>query len=100
MLPVDVTKSEWMCTLETVVSDQWSVASEYTAADSWRKEYRRYAWACVTFVACAKKALRRWCASAGLLRSLLFTISLGRVPELRKDELTTLAEIGALKIEI
>src|SRR6202050_1281271 len=31
MLPVDVTRSEWMCTLEAVVSGQWSVASETPA---------------------------------------------------------------------
>ncbi len=61
MLPVDVTRSEWMCTLEAV-SHQPSAKS-------------RYAWDCDTFVDCAKKALRRWCANARILRSLPFTIS-------------------------
>src|SRR5271163_2498936 len=34
MLPVDVTRSEWMCTLEAVVSGQWPVASKILRPDS------------------------------------------------------------------
>jgi error-prone DNA polymerase len=53
------------------------------------------AWACVMFAACVKKALRRWCANARAPFASIHDLT-RRVPELRKDELTTLAEIGAL----
>jgi error-prone DNA polymerase len=89
ILPVDVTRSEWMCTLETVVSDQCSEASNNNGAPVLRLGLR-----CV-------RGLREDNAQA-LVRERshapfdsIHDLS-RRVPELRKDELTTLAEIGAL----
>ena len=94
MLPVDATKSDWLCTLETVASDQWSVAGEYTAAE-WQKNMAlrlglRYV-----------RGLREEGAQALARERRLAPFTsihdlTRRVPELRKDELTTLAEIGAL----
>jgi error-prone DNA polymerase len=104
MLPVDVTKSEWMCTLEAMASDQGSVARDI-----------RVARALLPAKDGAKPALRlglryvrglREEAGQALVRErtrAAFTSIhdlTRRVPELRKDELTTLAAIGALnKIE-
>ncbi|MGB9283271.1 MAG: error-prone DNA polymerase, partial [Candidatus Sulfotelmatobacter sp.] len=98
MLPVDVARSEWMCTLETVVSGQLPVASKTTEQDVFR-------------AAGGTPALRlglryvRGLREEGALalvheraRAPFTSIHdlTRRVPELRKDELTTLAEIGAL----
>jgi error-prone DNA polymerase len=100
MLPVDVTCSEWRCTLEAVVSGQWPVASK----------------ACVARAPSPAKAgetpalrlglryvrgLREEAAQALVRERMLAPFAsihdlTRRVPELRKDELTTLAEIGAL----
>jgi error-prone DNA polymerase len=85
MLPVDVTCSEWMCTLETVVSGQWSVASKISLRLGLRyvRGLREES---------AQALVReRACAPFTSIHDLT-----RRVPELRKDELTTLAEIGAL----
>ena len=80
MLPLDVTKSYWKCTLEpSTVSHQPSVRLGLNYVRGVRER--------------AGQALVRE-------RSLAPFISIHdlarRVPELRKDELTTLAEIGAL----
>ena len=80
MLPMDVTKSDWKCTLESsTVSRQHSVRLGLNYARGLREP--------------AGQALVR-------ARSLSPFASIHdlacRVPELRKDELTTLAEIGAL----
>ncbi|MGA2644675.1 MAG: error-prone DNA polymerase [Candidatus Sulfotelmatobacter sp.] len=123
ILPVDVTHSEWMCTLETVVSDQLPVVSEVVGRSSLCSAQGRLG----TVVGqpepgCVARALLP--ASAGetpaLRLGLRYVRGLReegaqalvherrraaftsihdltrRVPELRKDELTTLAEIGAL----
>ncbi len=91
MLPVDVTCSEWMCSLEAVVSGQWSVASKTIAGGTpalrlglrYVRGLREEA---------AQALMReRACAPFASIHDLT-----RRVPELRKDELTTLAEIGAL----
>ena len=140
MLPVDVMQSEWMCTLETVVSSQLPVASEVVGRWSLVVGQDRIH---------SPAAERRQSAAHGLPRASRggvsrgeaeemenpalegrkkITVRLGlryvrglreeagqalvrerlrspftsihdltsRVPELRKDELTTLAEIGAL----
>src|SRR5271166_6369759 len=86
MLPVDVTRSEWMCTLETVVSGQLPVASGTPAL----RLGLRYV-----------RGLREEGAQALVrerTRAPFASIHdlTRRVPELRKDELTTLADIGAL----
>ncbi len=133
LLPVDVTKSEWNCTLETVVRSQVSVASnvvgrwslvvgqEQEDVRSPAAERRQNAahGASRGLDAGNEKApegrkkialrmglryvrgLREEAAQALVrerLRSPFTSIHdlTRRVPELRKDELTTLAEIGAL----
>jgi error-prone DNA polymerase len=90
MLPVDVTCSEWKCTLEAVVSGQWSVVSKTAGGTPALRLGLRYV-----------RGLREEGAQALVrARSLAPFASIHdlarRVPELRKDELTTLAEIGAL----
>jgi error-prone DNA polymerase len=80
MLPMDVTRSDWKCTLEpSAISHQPSVRLGLKYARGLREP--------------AGQALVRE-------RSLAPFASIHdlacRVPELRKDELTTLAEIGAL----
>jgi error-prone DNA polymerase len=91
MLPVDVTCSEWMCTLEAVVSGQWSVASKTAVQGTPALRLGlRYV-----------RGLREEAAHALVrerMRAPFTSIHdlTRRVPELRKDELTTLAEIGAL----
>jgi error-prone DNA polymerase len=97
MLPVDVTCSEWMCSLEAVASDQLPVASKTSpdthAATGVTPALRlglRYV-----------RGLREEGAQALVrerMRASFASIHdlARRVPELRKDELTTLAEIGAL----
>jgi error-prone DNA polymerase len=91
MLPVDVTCSEWMCSLEAVVSGQWSVASKTLAGGT-------------LALRLGLRYVRGLCEEAGqaLVRKRMLAPFTSihdltrRVPELRKDELTTLAEIGAL----
>jgi len=90
MLPVDVTCSEWMCTLETLSSGQWSVASKTTGGTPALRLGLRYV-----------RGLREEAGQALVrerTRAPFTSIQdlARRVPELRKDELTTLAEIGAL----
>jgi error-prone DNA polymerase len=94
VLPMDVTRSDWKCSLETVTSRQLPVAgTRNSAADFQNIALRlglKYA-----------RGLREPAAQALVReRSLAPFTSVQdlarRVPELRKDELTTLAEIGAL----
>jgi len=98
MLPVDVMLSEWMCTLEAVASGQWPVGSKTLAAN---------AHATTSGTSGLRLGLRyvrglREEGAQALVRERTrapFTSIhdlTRRVPELRKDELTTLAEIGAL----
>jgi error-prone DNA polymerase len=98
MLPVDVTCSEWMCTLETVVSGQWPVASKTTAGELALSEAEGPALRLgLRYV----RGLREEAAQALVRERMLARFTsihdlTRRIPELRKDELTTLAEIGAL----
>ena len=113
LLPVDVTKSEWNCTLETVPGTQYPVpskphvipnaertrgaeessSSQLGTQDSGLVALRmglRYV-----------RSLREGAARSLLLERMRAPFTsihdlTRRVPELRKDELTTLAEIGAL----
>jgi error-prone DNA polymerase len=129
MLPVDVMRSAWMCTLETVVSDQWpevvgrwplvvgnddiqSPAAERRknaahGASRGEKELaddpapRGRQNIALRLGLRQVRGLREEAAQA-LVRertqapfASIQDLS-RRVPELRKDELTTLAEIGAL----
>jgi len=87
MLPVDVTCSEWMCCLETVDSGQWTVDGKPNIALRMGLRYVR------GLREEAGQALVRERERAPFTSIHDLT---RRVPELRKDELTTLAEIGAL----
>ena len=92
MLPVDVTCSEWMCTLEAVASGQWPVASKTTTADGTPALRLGLRYVRGLREEAAQALVReRACAPFASIHDLT-----RRVPELRKDELTTLAEIGAL----
>jgi len=80
VLPMDVTKSDWKCTLElSALSSQLSVRLGLKYARGLREP--------------AGQALVRERSSAAFTSVQDLA---RRVPELRKDELTTLAEIGAL----
>ena len=137
MLPVDVTCSEWMCTLEAVASGQWSVVSKSVPGTEYRVPSKTFDLSRTiekAFVIpipertrgaeesrhlplrtqpsqSGAPALRlglryvrglREEAAQALVRERMLTPFTSihdltrRVPELRKDELTTLAEIGAL----
>jgi error-prone DNA polymerase len=94
VLPMDVTKSDWKCSLEEVPSAQLPVTSKSNSAHGFTNIAVRlglkYA-----------RGLREPAGQALVReRSLAPFASVQdlacRVPELRKDELTTLAEIGAL----
>jgi error-prone DNA polymerase len=85
VLPIDVMKSEWQCTLE-----QSAVSTQQSANSTALRLGLRYA-----------RGLREDAGQAVVLqRALAPFVSIRdlvhRVPELRKDELNTLAEIGAL----
>ena len=104
LLPVDVTCSEWSCTLEIAAERQQSAAhgasrGEIVIKESPAPEGRKNV--------ALRMGLRyvrglREEAAQSLLRERMLApfVSIHdltrRVPELRKDELTTLAEIGAL----
>jgi error-prone DNA polymerase len=90
ILPIDVMWSEWSCTLEPVVSSRFSVPSSAVGQMPALRIGLRYA-----------RGLREEAARALVhRRNLAAFVSIHdlihRVPELRKDELNTLAEIGAL----
>ncbi len=114
MLPVDVTCSEWMCTLEAAPSTQYPVPSKTlvipTPERTREAEESRNSVLGTGYSRLAPtlrlglryvRGLREEGAHALVrARSLAPFASIHdltrRVPELRKDELTTLAEIGAL----
>ena len=105
LLPVDVTKSEWNCTLEKIIS------SARPADPENKIEMSASSSPCLRAENDGRIALRmglryvrglREEAAKSLLRERLLSPFLSihdltrRVGELRRDELTTLAEIGAL----
>ncbi len=97
MLPVDVTCSEWGCTLETVARGQWPVASKTIVQDARPAGGTPALRLGLRYV----RGLREEVAQALVRERMLAPFAsihdlTCRVPELRKDELTTLAEIGAL----
>ena len=124
MLPADVTRSEWLCTLETVLSSQFSVLSKNVAAE--RRQNAAHGPSTSLRVNSSRgegeadnqapeerknialrlglryvRGLREEAAKALVCerqRAPFASIHdlTRRVPEMRKDELTTLAEIGAL----
>src|SRR3989449_3505408 len=80
MLPMDVTRSDWKCTLEpSAISHQPSVRLGLKYARGWREPAGQ--------ALVRERSLAPFASIHDLAR---------RVPGLRKDELTTLAEIGAL----
>jgi error-prone DNA polymerase len=80
VLPMDVTKSDWKCTLEpSALSSQPSVRLGLKYARGLREPAGQ--------ALVRERSLSPFASVQDLAR---------RVPELRKDELTTLAEIGAL----
>ena len=94
VLPMDVTRSDWKCSLETVASCQWPVASKSDAlpgidilAVRLGLKYARGLREAAGQALVRERSLAPFASVQDLAR---------RVPELRKDELTTLAEIGAL----
>ncbi|MCU1301232.1 MAG: polymerase alpha subunit [Candidatus Sulfotelmatobacter sp.] len=94
MLPVDVTCSEWLCSLETVASKADCVARARLPATAGGTPALRLG---LRYV----RGLREEAAQALVrerTRAPFTSIQdlTRRVPELRKDELTTLADIGAL----
>jgi error-prone DNA polymerase len=85
VLPIDVMKSEWQCTLE-----QSALSTQQSASSVALRLGLRYA-----------RGLREETAQALVRQRNLAPFTsirdlVHRVPELRKDELNTLAEIGAL----
>jgi error-prone DNA polymerase len=116
LLPVDVTKSEWNCTLETVPSSQFSVLSKNPAAERRQNTAHGASRGLDVENEAAPEGRKNITLRMGLryvrgmreeagqalvrerLRAPFTSIHdlTRRVPELRKDELTTLAEIGAL----
>ncbi|HXE89837.1 MAG TPA: error-prone DNA polymerase [Terriglobales bacterium] len=98
VLPADVTRSDWLCTLEAVARCRLPVASRNH--DNSQLETRNSKLA-VRLGLCYVKGLRREAAQALLrerARAPFGSVDdlAARVPELRRDELVTLAEIGAL----
>ncbi len=107
MLPVDVTCSEWMCTLEKVSSFQFPVSShsrELPVTPGGKTGNQKPETGNLIALRLGLRYVRglreesaqalvreRACAPFASIHDLT-----RRVPELRKDELTTLAEIGAL----
>jgi error-prone DNA polymerase len=98
VLPVDVTRSEWVCTLEEAISHQpsavrqgighrVSVVGKKTAALRLGLRYVRRLHEEAGQAIARERKLAPFISIQDLVR---------RVPELRKDELNTLAEIGAL----
>ena len=79
VLPMDVTRSDWKCTLEPSAINQPSVRLGLNYARGLREPAGQ--------ALVRERSLAPFASVQDLAR---------RVPELRKDELTTLAEIGAL----
>jgi error-prone DNA polymerase len=108
VLPVDVTKSDWMCTLESLPSTQCPVPSKnFVIPTPERKRGAEESLSCSYLQPALRLGLRyvrglREDAGQALVRERQraqfpsIQDLARRVPELRKDELNTLAEIGAL----
>jgi error-prone DNA polymerase len=90
MLPIDVTKSQWNCTVEMVVGRSSLVVGQDASPELAVRLGLRYARG-VREEAGQALVGQRNLAPFTSMRDLV-----QRVPELRKDELVTLAEIGAL----
>jgi error-prone DNA polymerase len=94
MLPMDVTRSDWKCSLEPVLGSQFSALGKGDAGMARKNialrlglNYARGLREPAAQALVRERSLAPFASVQDLAR---------RVPELRKDELTTLAEIGAL----
>ena len=116
MLPIDVTKSEWNCTVEMVSSFEFPVSSEPSKLNdvipgellanpnlscALSKPGTRNSKHAVRLGLRYARGVREEAAQALVRQRNLAPFAsirdlVQRVPELRKDELTTLAEVGAL----
>jgi error-prone DNA polymerase len=100
VLPIDVMKSEWQCTLEQDCVEQDRVARAPTPAFSEADQIASETPALRLGLRYARGLREEAAQSLVRQRHLAPFISIRdlvhRVPELRKDELKTLAEIGAL----
>jgi error-prone DNA polymerase len=85
VLPIDVMKSEWQCTLE-----QSALSTQHSASSVALRLGLRYA------RGLREEAAQSLVRQRGLAPFISIRDLVHRVPELRKDELNTLAEIGAL----
>ncbi|MFZ0803622.1 MAG: error-prone DNA polymerase [Terriglobales bacterium] len=100
VLPIDVMKSEWQCTLETVSGFQFPVSSSCPTTRNQKLETGNSSVALRLGLRYAR-GLREEAGQALVRQRALSPFTsirdlIHRVPELRKDELNTLAEIGAL----
>jgi len=96
--PVDVTLSDWKCTLEN--SDQWSVTSDQSGPATGHRPLATSPWA-VRLGFNYLKGMRREIAAQIVEERVHAPFSsirdlVRRVPGLRKEELNSLAEAGAL----
>jgi len=108
VLPIDVTKSDWNCTLEQVSSFEFPVSSSRNDASgnlkpetgNWPSETRNLKLALRLGLRYARGLREQTGQAIVQQRNLAPFTSISdlvhRVPELRKDELNTLAAIGAL----
>ncbi len=112
VLPVDVTRSEWMCTLEEVLSTEYPVPDKALVIPTPKRQRgaeesllsqldTRNSHPALRLGLRYVRGLREESAQALVRERTLSPFAAihdltRRVPELRKDELTTLAEIGAL----
>jgi error-prone DNA polymerase len=100
VLPIDVMKSDWQCTLEEVSSFQFSVSSSCPTTGNEKPETGNSSPALRLGLRYARGLQEEAGQSLVRQRDLAPFTSIRdlihRVPELRKNELNTLAEIGAL----
>ncbi|HEV2424158.1 MAG TPA: error-prone DNA polymerase [Terriglobia bacterium] len=95
--PIDVSRSDWRCTLEVEDSGKWQVASDESSVPSVMKPSSIVLRLGLSYV----KGLRETAAQALVRerdRAPFASLDdlVRRVPEMRKDEWVTLAEVGAL----
>jgi len=86
VLPIDVTKSDWNCTIESVIGRS-SLAVDSKLAVRLGLRYARGVRQESALALVQQRNIRPFDSTRDLVQ---------RLPQLRKDELTTLAEIGAL----
>ena len=103
LLPVDVTKSEWNCTLEAAPSYEFSVLSDKPSVEEQNEARKNLEHGQTIALRMGLRYVRGLREGAkALLRERAMTPFKSihdlthRVPELRKDELNMLAAIGAL----